>query len=158
MSRFGGDGDDSYMPIALWYQAVRRALQGRRGQAALLELRDALESMPTKRLISSTLCAEGDVCALGCLAAHRGVLDPTEQSPVQPFHPDHDVEAWEVAEWARDTLDVTYALAMHIQWQNDEGGWETYVQRGGPETPEQRYERVLTWVREQIGEQCRGDA
>jgi hypothetical protein len=91
------------------------------------------------------------VCALGALALKRGVLDPTLPPPVEPFDPDHDVEAWEVAEWAGDALGLTYALAIAVQWQNDEGHWATYVQRNGQnETPEQRYERVLAWVREQM--------
>jgi hypothetical protein len=56
--------------------------------------------------------------------------------------------SWYVSEWARDELGVTHALATAVQYQNDEGHWPHYVSRKGEsETPEQRYERVLGWVR-----------
>ena len=67
MSRFG-DGD--YEPVidkrgreidttGLWRANVARALRGRRGQAALRDLREALLALPEKRLIEGALCTVG---------------------------------------------------------------------------------------------------
>ena len=67
MSRFG-DGD--YEPIigsdgkvkdtfGLWRSNVKRSLSGKRGQAALRDLRDALLALPEKRLIEGALCTVG---------------------------------------------------------------------------------------------------
>lgn len=61
MSRFGEyDGDEDYPnQAALWEKRAQLALEGRRGKAALRELRDALEALPEKRLISGALCTVG---------------------------------------------------------------------------------------------------
>lgn len=67
MSRFG---DGEYEPVidkrgrevdtsGLWRANVRRALAGKRGQAALRELRAALDALPEKRLIEGALCTVG---------------------------------------------------------------------------------------------------
>jgi hypothetical protein len=61
MSRFyEGDGDEDYPnQWALWEKRAQLALEGRRGKAALRELREALEALPEKRLISGALCTIG---------------------------------------------------------------------------------------------------
>lgn len=59
MSRFGdydGDGEDYANGGDLWTARARMALEGKRGRAALADLRDALLALPEKRLISRALC------------------------------------------------------------------------------------------------------
>lgn len=146
MSREWGEGDDSYMPQALFRQAVELALNGKRGQRALRDLEAALLELPAKRLISNHLCKDGEVCALGALALYRGVRK-AEMTKLEKKLWDiyEGVPPGEVSAWAADKIGVREALATEIQWQNDEEAWW-----GDPETPEQRYERVLAWVRSQI--------
>jgi len=74
MSRFT-DYDDEFYPnqAAMWWANVSRALKGRKGQQALMDLEQALLDLPEKRLISGYLAADGEVCALGALALSRRV-------------------------------------------------------------------------------------
>lgn len=53
--------------------SVASAIRGRRGQAFLRELRDALDAMPQKTLISDRLQSDEGVCAIGAVAARRGL-------------------------------------------------------------------------------------
>jgi hypothetical protein len=141
LSRFIESDDEPYANAwALWARAQRNALVGKKGQAVLRELETALVALPTKRLIHGALCEQGEVCALGALARQRGVSE--EEMATQRGEYAHDI-AW----WAKDRLGVTEALATAVQWQNDEAEW--YWQKQG-ETPEERYIRVLAWVRAQI--------
>ena len=74
MSR-SGYTDDDYDPLALgrWRQAVKRSIEGKRGQALLRELLEALDSMEDKRLFSGNFAtADGEFCTLGVLGAQRG--------------------------------------------------------------------------------------
>ena len=49
---------------------MRSSLQGKRGQALLIELADALDAMPDKRLYPGSFAtAEGEFCTLGVLGA-----------------------------------------------------------------------------------------
>jgi hypothetical protein len=62
MSRFDGDWEpreDGKNTAGLWRANVKRALAGKRGQAALRDLRDALLALPEKRLIEGALCTVG---------------------------------------------------------------------------------------------------
>lgn len=136
----------------------RRALAGKKGRKFLQELEAALLALPMKRLahgvIASSeeeripekvLVATGDVCALGAVAAAReeaaGVPRIEALSKLaKKFDPEED-------EWAQTTeaahhLKICHPLAYEIVFEND---------RARRETPEQRYERVLAWVREQLG-------
>ena len=75
MSRSGYTDDDDYDPLAQgrWRQAVKRSLEGRRGQALLLELVAALDAMQDKRLYAGSFAtADGEFCTLGVLGAKRG--------------------------------------------------------------------------------------
>ena len=124
------DVDDMLRSYAFEHNA-RRAAEGKKGQAVLRELRDALRALPHKRLIAGDwLDVEtGDVCALGALAKARGVA-ASEM-------PD---EYEDGAEAARDLLGIVYPLAFTIIEANDEARV----------TPEQRYELVLEWVERRI--------
>lgn len=74
MSRSGyTDDNDDPLAHGRWRQAVKRALEGKRGQALLRELVQALDAMEDKRLYPGSFAtADGEFCALGALAAKRG--------------------------------------------------------------------------------------
>jgi hypothetical protein len=123
MSRSGYSDDCDH--LVLWRQAVEQATLGARGQRLLRRLRDALDAMPTKRLITDAIKDEaGNVCALGA-------IDPTA-----PHY-----EADDLAKH----FDIARALAAEIVYVNDEGPWARV------ETPEERWQRMRAWVEKQIG-------
>lgn len=83
MSRFGeGDGEEFAGQYVLWEANARRALGGKRGQAALRDLESALVELPSKRLISGHLAHRGEVCAIGALVAHRRALKGEDRDVV----------------------------------------------------------------------------
>jgi hypothetical protein len=129
MSRSGYSDDCDGWSLICWRGAVTSAIKGKRGQAFLIELREALEAMPDKRLVADVLEADGQFCAIGVLGEKRGVamdkLDPSDRE--------------EVAE----AFGIAPALAAEIVFMNDEGSWNS-------ETPEQRWQRMRKWVDEQI--------
>lgn len=136
MSRSGYSYDyDEEIPVALYRQAVRRAATGYRGQHLLRQLRDALDAMPRKRLITAAIRDEsGEVCALGALDPHAPAYDPD------------DGDDWEYAQDLAKHFRIAHALAAEIVYQNDEAAeWQT-----PKETPEQRWTRMRAWVDEQI--------
>lgn len=134
MSRSGysDDGDNR----GLWRGAVRRATTGYRGQHLLRKLGDALDAMPTKRLITDAIKNEaGEVCALGAL--------------------DSTVDAYD-AEVLAEHFGIARALAAEIVYRNDEDSplWQRdsagFWVRSPDETPEQRWIRMRAWVDKQI--------
>lgn len=133
MSRSGYTEDFGDSDLCWLYMGpLRRATNGRRGQAFLRELRNTLEAMPEKRLIAHDLqVADGSVCAIGAVGQARGV----DMAQLDPEDPEAVARAFGIAP----------SLAREIVFTND----DDFGQRG-PETPEQRYERVLSWVRGSI--------
>lgn len=123
MSRSGYSDDGEY--ISLWRGTVASAIRGKRGQALLREMLDAMDALPEKRLVSFALEAEGQYCALGTVGAKRGVdmgkLDPEDYDGVAA------------------AFGIASPLAQEIFWINDEAEWR-------PETPEQRFDRVRRWI------------
>lgn len=120
MSR--SDYSDDCENLGLWRGAVKRATNGYHGQHLLTKLRDALDAMPVKRLITDAIKDEsGDVCALGAL--------------------DATVESYDARDLARH-FRIAWALAAEIVYEND----ERYQQ----DTPEQRWTRMRAWVEAQI--------
>ena len=153
------DYDDEPFPNAgeLFQHRITQAINGKRGQALLKELEAALVAMPVKRLLYSGFCDKaGEVCTLGALGVKRemdkgktreealkylwGVVRRRGiEKEEENFGPNGDS-----IRFAAKRLDMAFALAWEVISQNDErnGGYKT--------TPEQRYEAVLKWVREQI--------
>ena len=130
MSRSGYSEECDNWDLIRWRGAVERAMLGKRGQKLLRELRDALDAMPVKRLITGALEQDGDVCALGAVGVARGLnmttLDPVDSKAVA------------------QAFDIAPALAKEIMAVNDDDfAWRE-------ETPEQRWRRVRTWVGYQI--------
>ena len=130
MSRAGYSDDfDDHWSLIMWRGAVASSIRGRKGQAFLRELRDALDEMPAKRLIEEELVVEGEACALGVVAQRRGIdvssIDTYDYSSIHvPFG-------------------ISNALAREIIWENDES-WPY------PKTPEERWRKVRWWVESQI--------
>lgn len=142
----------------LWQANCRRSLQGRAGQAILRELESALVALPDKRLIEDELEAEGDVCAWGALKVYRGEAISDDDRELATY----DMEAVGVE------LGAPRLVAWKVVEVNDLQSRGRYVDVAGPtkvewgmrrrerlnifiaETPAERYERVLAWVRRQI--------
>lgn len=134
MSRSGYNDYDDIDNWALikFRGQVASAIRGRRGHAFLTELRDALDAMPEKRLISHDLqTADGEVCTLGAIGVRRGVplegIDPDDER-----HHDHLAKAFDIAP----------QLVQEIEWENDEAAYH--------ETPEGRWQRMRRWVERAI--------
>lgn len=74
MSRSGYcDDNDDPLAFGRWRQAVKRALEGKRGQALLRELVQVLDEMDDKRLHAGSFATPaGEFCTLGVLGAKRG--------------------------------------------------------------------------------------
>ena len=129
MSRSGYSDDCGGWDLICWRGAVKSALKGKRGQAFLIELSDALDAMPGKRLIADSLQAEGEFCTIGVVGAKRGVdmtsLDPDDREAVG------------------EAFGISPAMASEIVFMNDEGSWQA-------ETPEQRWVRMRKWVESNI--------
>jgi hypothetical protein len=133
-SGYSDDCDDEY-PVVLFRQAVHRAMTGYRGQHLLRKLRDALDAMPSKRLIAGNIKDEsGGVCALGAL------------DPDAPKYDEEDYDDFEHSRKLAAHFKVAPALTSEIVYMNDEYlSW-----RLKDETPEARWQRMRQWVQEQI--------
>lgn len=110
MSRSGYTDDDGDDPLAMgrWRAAVRSAINGKRGQAALRETLAALDAMPQKALIGESLVTPtGEFCTLGVLGAARG-LDLGDVDP----------EDWDKV---AAILGIAPAMVREIVFENDEG-------------------------------------
>jgi len=115
-----------------WRGAVKSAIRGRRGQAALRELADALDAMDPQELIAGELRdpETGSVCALGLLGERRGV----ELDDLDP-HDSHEIAA---------AFGVSSALICELEFIND----NDFALRS--ESPAERWRRVRRWVAEHL--------
>ena len=112
MSRSGYTDDDGDDPLAhgRWRAAVRSSLQGKRGQALLKELAEALDAMPDKRLYPGSFAtAEGEFCTLGVLGAKRG-------TKMDDLGDEDDCDPGFVA----NRFGIAPAMAAEIMYMNDE--------------------------------------
>jgi hypothetical protein len=127
MSRSGysDDYDMENWSHIRWRGAVASSIRGKRGQAFLRELVEALDAMPVKALIAHDLYKEGAVCAMGSVGLKRGV----------------DMSKIDVEDYARvaDVFGIASPLVQEIEYLNDEGGWHD-------DTPEVRWRRMRDWA------------
>jgi hypothetical protein len=129
MSRHGYSEDcDDDLAAGRWAGQLASAIRGKRGQAFLRELIDALDTMPEKRLIRGALREDGEVCALGALGAKRG-LDLESLDPDEP----EDIGV---------VFGIAQQLAREVVWQNDE-----ICDRG---TPEERWRDMRGWAQRKL--------
>lgn len=149
MSRFYDDGEQT-MPYDLWLHNIRAAIKGKRGQAILRDLREALLSLPEKRLIEGAICNApseaaarpvAEFCAVGALAFYRGVKSGKAPADVIESLPQGEQDDWTTIRLGR-SLGMSDTLAWDLAYKND----ETFADL----TPEQRYEKYLAWVESQI--------
>ena len=134
MSRSGYE-DDIEDPLAVgrWRGAVNSALRGKRGQAFLHELAEAMDAMPVRELIVEELVTEQGCCTLGVVCKARG-LDVQNVDPGEP-------------EIVARILGIASAMAAEIAFLNDEFG-TVYCGDGllRKETPSERWIRIRAWV------------
>ena len=142
--------------FALWDANCRRSLHGKAGQIALRDLEAALLALPAPRLLKDVLVsADGrEVCAVGAYARYKGLdlsrFDPEDESDevgVAAGMP--RLVAWEVV--------AQNDIHCDTVWEVGHGplGRHEATYRGGiplirDMTPEERYARVLAWVRGRI--------
>ncbi len=139
------DEEDWPGQFELWQANCGRSLKGKAGQRALREFEAALLALPTKRLIHGRLTDDdGGVCAIGCYAKHKGVdlsqYDPEDETPAVGVAAGMPrLVAWEVVA----LNDIHFKTVWEI---TSPYGRERYRDM----TPEERYEKVLAWVRAQL--------
>lgn len=115
--------------------AVASAIRGKRGQALLRDLAQALDDLPIKELTSNVLIADdGTACALGCLGKKRGI-------DIEKLDPE-DADAIAVV------FGVNDKLIREIEFINDDWGYESI-------SPEKRFARVRNWVAENLNPEAR---
>ena len=131
MSRINYSDDEEFGgQFALWQANCRRSLRSKRGRAALEELEAALVAMPVKRLIRGAIEKHGEVCAVGAVIRARGLLAEVDECELTD----------EVAE---ELLGYPRLVAWKLVELNDESL--------AHDTPEERYEHVLAYVRKFLG-------
>lgn len=119
------DDEDFGGQFELWQANCERSMRGKNGQRELRELRDALLSLPEKRLIYGALeNANGEVCAIGAYGKRKG-LD------LSKFDPDES-----------DEVGIKCGMPRLVAWKVVEVN-DIELRRV---TPEVRYERMLAWV------------
>jgi len=134
------DEEDFPNQAFLWEANYERSLKGRKGQSALRDIEQALLALPEKKLIADALQDDdGQVCAIGALAKHKGVSMPP------PLEIDSEFEDYKVIDQMVElgrSLGVPKLVAIAVIHEND-NDWNV-------PTPEARYRRVLTWVQRQL--------
>lgn len=137
---------------------VRRAVAGKKGRKFFLELEAALLALPEKRLSKGAMAvakedetyphkppvATGEVCALGAVAVARAQAAGKDRMNVlqelaEKFDPEES--GWELTKMAAKELKICHPLAWAVVYRNDECS---------ARTPEERYEKVLSWVRAKL--------
>ena len=148
------DDEDYPGQFALWDANCRRSMRGRAGQQALRDLEAALLALPSKRLIADALEADGDVCAIACYGRAKGVdlsrFDNEDQSDdvgIAGGMP--ALVAWKVVAQNDLVCDTVWEVADG-PIQPGHGHYKGGIPLVRKMTPEERYERVLSWVRSQL--------
>lgn len=156
MSRVTSWEDDEPYPnaSALFGANVERSLKGKRGQALLREIEEALLAMPEKRLRQGIVCRAGEVCTLGAVAVHRLVkkgksraealaeIEAEAKEAGQVAEDDWDSSEDETFDFLRALIGIkSHPLAWTLVYENDEAH---------APTPEALYDRMLKWVRARL--------
>ena len=124
----------------LWQANCRRSRQGKKGQAALRELEAALMNMPVKRIQKDVFVEpSGETCAIGALMLDRKVS--AGMTRVQAVAECSALEPLDTEEHGI-SIGLPRLVAWSVAVENDEF-YRT-------ESPEERYLRILAWVRKQL--------
>lgn len=171
---------DEGVPWALWERSLSLALGSSRGQQALAGMEAALLALPEPKLIHGHLAAEGGVCAIGAYVAHceatRKETSVEAEIAAMQGHEEcwcgHDREAHkdgpctEMSRWAKENpcsctafgaenedafetveagrrVGLGTSIAWHLAEMNDE--------RFDGLSPEERFTKMLAWVRRAQG-------
>lgn len=128
MSRSGYSDDCWGVELICWRGAVASAIRGKRGQAFLYEMLQALAALPERKLIEGELEQDGAVCAIGAVGKARGV----------------DMAGIEVddREQIARIFGIAPALASEIAYMNDEAHYDR--------TPEERFARMRKWIEDEL--------
>lgn len=124
-SNYTDDCEMEFGELGRWRGQVASAIRGKRGQAFLRELIDALDALPEKRLIAGELCLGAELCAIGSVGARRGL----DLETLDPENYDRLARVFGIAS----------QLVREIEWMNDDAG--PYQ-----ETPELRWTRMRAWA------------
>lgn len=155
MSRFGDGECDDNLAYGRWEARRKAVFSGRPGYRELKRLEAALLALPHKRLIEGMLCDGKGVCAIGALGYQE--LRQQGLPPKEAWRalrrmswgldaPNGDLSVDTGTKWfAVDRLGWTETLAVEVATENDEYHY-CYP------TPEQRYDRMLRWVRARLAE------
>lgn len=153
MSRFEFD-DYDLVACNLWWANIERASNGKHGQKILREMREALLSMPNRRLIEGAIYEDGEVCAVGALALHRlrrdGQIKLKGHADALATEADLSEEAggfsdeYETMDFGK-SLGITGVLAWRLAYINDEE-----VPGGSRATPEERWQYVFNEIEKLI--------
>lgn len=155
-----GDSEDM-LGIYGWQANVRRCIAGRKGQAVLWELYQALEALPDRELTTGALqnTETGEVCSLGALAVYRKMVIPPEFCTTGAL--DDEPDEYEFSEAMGPLFGIKDMLARELMYENDDCGqwhWEddgTVCQgiRYGEtrkyrtyEMPHERWQRIRRWI------------
>lgn len=168
MSRSGyteGDCSDTedFLRMCGWNANVRRCIAGRAGQAFMWELYLALEALPVRRLIQHALEADGSYCSLGAVARYRGMEIPAELRGSVEEEEEYELEEKYAA--MGGLFGIKDMLAREVMWRNDDdddvhyaegppkatrhypnGPWCKHGEPRREETPEERWQRIRSWV------------
>lgn len=144
MSRSGYVDDmDDALALGRWRAQVKSAIRGKRGQAFLRELAEAMDAMPEKILIKDELIDhEGDCCTIGVVCKIRGV----DVSKVDYSDPEE----------VGNIVGIAKQMAAEIEYENDECGdryervLDTQAWKHIHESPDERWQRMRKWVQSQI--------
>jgi hypothetical protein len=146
MRNYDDSYDDDYSEARanLWEAATKRALTSKRGLATLSAVEAALVGLHSKRLGGGALVERGEVCVLGAYILSRAPsrLRATlemhkERERIRDYF-DSDGTPYDSAEFAKKRTGIAITLASILAAENDAMEWET---------PEQRYDRILGYVR-----------
>lgn len=127
MSRSGYNEDydyDNEWSLIRYRGQVASAIRGKRGQALIRDLIEALDAMPEKRLIANEFW-NGEACALGVVAQRKVNIDPMTVDP-----DDYTRLA--------SLFGVAHQLIQEIEFENDEAM--------GRVSPERRWQHMRDWA------------
>ena len=152
---YEGDGDVwDIMAQGRWERNSKVVWGSERGQKVLKELEAALLAMPVKKLARDIFYKEDEevqACVLGAYAAYKGQpvkrmenLNPAivVEDDGSTWIDDLPYDAYATAEYVAGFSNMTVTMGELLVMQNDESLHDC--------TPEERYERMLKFVRSKI--------
>lgn len=146
MGRSGYSDDCTDWSLICWRGAVNSAIRGKRGQAFLIELRDALDALPDQKLCGHDFQRpDGACCAIGAVGKARGI-DMTDMDP------EGATESGQLTEM----FNIANAMVREIEFMNDDD-YAWWGQKDGESMDEyndrmdsKRWTRVREWADRKI--------